>query len=142
MSSANLDLVRSIMAAWERGEIVPRGSIAELAHPDIEIAVVDGPEPSSRKGLAAARPGIEAFLSLWEDYRVEIDEYRELDDERVLVLGQVSARGASSGIEIAQRRVSLFQLHDGKVTRLVMYWDCKRALADLGLTPDTGTAGS
>jgi ketosteroid isomerase-like protein len=125
--------VRSIYAAWGRGEILPTDSTAELAHPEIEIVVVDGPEPSSRKGMAAAKPGIEGFLSLWDDFRVEADEYRELDDERVLVLGRVIGRGARSGVEIVQRRAGLFHVRDGKLTRLVLYWDRERALAELGL---------
>ncbi len=42
-------------------------------------------------------------------------------------------RGAGSGVEVDQRRASLFHIREGKVTRLALYWDPDRALADLGL---------
>jgi ketosteroid isomerase-like protein len=84
-----------------------------------------------------------SFLSTWEDVRAEAEEYRELDDERVLVLVQASARGKASGLEVGQTRAShaiLFHIGDGGVTRLVLYWDRDRALADLGLAPEAGGA--
>ena len=33
---------------------------------------------------------------------------------------------------------NLFQLRDGRVIRLVLYWDRVRMLSDLGLSADTG----
>jgi ketosteroid isomerase-like protein len=127
--SANLALVRSIYAEWERGEFNPR---PRWADPAIEFEVPDGPEPSTRTGQASA-PGIEAFLNLWEELRFEADEYRELDDGSVLVLSRMTGRGKGSGVEVDQRRASLFHVGDGKVTRLALYWDRDRALSDLGL---------
>ncbi len=132
MSQENLELVRSILAFWERGDM-SLSKWAERAHPEIEITVVGGPEPSSHRGLGDATPDIDAFLSLWDDYRVEAEEYRELDDERVLVLTHQSGRGRGSGVTIEARRASLFHIRDGKVTRRVNYWDRDRALADLGV---------
>jgi len=64
------------------------------------------------------------------------EEYRELDGERVLVLFDVSARGKGSGLEIGDvwtRGAFLYQLRDGKVIGLALYWDCEKALDALGL---------
>jgi ketosteroid isomerase-like protein len=130
--SANLDLVRSVLASWERGDMMA-DEWSEWAQPDIEFVTVGGPEPSSHTSLADAEPRIESFLSLWEDYRVEAEEYRELDHERILVLTRQSGRGKSSGIEMRQPRASLFYVRDGKIARRVNYWDRDRAFADLGL---------
>jgi hypothetical protein len=136
MSSANLDLVRSIYAAWERGDF----SGAEWAHPDIEYVMVGGPEPGSWTGLAGMAASHREVLGAFEDFRIEADEYRQLDDERVLVLDHSSGRGKASGLEIGQmsNAANLFHVRGGTVSRLVLYFDRSRAFADLGLTPDTG----
>lgn len=142
MASANLDLVRSIYAAWERGDY----SSAQWAHPDIDFEIADGPSPGSWTGLAGLAEGWRGFLKTWEDFRSEaVDEYLELDAERVLVLAAFSARGKTSGLELGRMRThgaSLFHLRGGKVTRLVLYFDGERALADVGLTPKAGSPGS
>jgi ketosteroid isomerase-like protein len=130
--SANLDLVRSIYADWERGEFNPR---PKWADPGIEFEVPDGPEPSTRTGQASS-PGIEAFLNLWEELRFEAEEYRELGDGSVFVRSRMTGRGKGSGVEVDQRRASLFQVDEGRVTRLALYWDRDRAFADLGLTAE------
>jgi ketosteroid isomerase-like protein len=138
MPAANLDLVRSIYAAWERGNF---GS-SEWASSEIEFAFTDGPEPGSYKGQGAMAKAMRDWLSAWEDLRQEPEEYRELDRERVMVLHRFSASGKTSGLdlgEIEAEGAALFYVHSGKVTRIVHYYDRQRALADLGLTPDTGT---
>jgi hypothetical protein len=65
----NLDLVRSIFAAWERGDY---GS-AEWAHPDVEYVYADGPSPGRWVG---GLEGVRDFLGAWDNLRVEVDEYR------------------------------------------------------------------
>jgi ketosteroid isomerase-like protein len=137
VASANVELVGSIFAPWERGDF----SSAEWAHPEIEFVIVDLPDLSgSWRGVAGMAEGYSGFLSAWEDVRTEADEYRELDGERVLVLAHYSGRGKISGLELGQIRTkvaALFHLRGGKVTRAVLYWDRERALADLGLDPET-----
>jgi SnoaL-like protein len=141
MSSANLELVRSICTARERGDY---GS-ADWAHPEIEYVMADGPTPGTWVGLDELAEGMRDFLSAWEDFRAEVDGYRELDDERVLVLLRFSGRGKTSGLELAQtapKGANLFLLRGVKVTRIVHYFDREHALADLGLAPEAESPGS
>jgi hypothetical protein len=79
------------------------------------------------------------WLAAWENYRVEADEFRELDDESVLVLGHYGGRGKTSGLEIGQmgtKTAVLFYVRGGKVAKFVAYNDSEHALADLGLAPE------
>ena len=133
MSQENLDLVRSITAAWERGDY----SNVEWAHPEIEYLIVDGPSPGTWTGLAGMAQGWRDFLRAWEhEFRCVVEGYRELDGERVLVLQHFGGRGKTSGLEITQvatKGATVVQIRGGKVTRLVIYFDRKRVLAELGL---------
>jgi ketosteroid isomerase-like protein len=134
MVPANVDVVRSMYAAWERGDF----SSTAWAYPEAELIFADGPSPGRWAGPAGLAEGWRNWLSAWEDFRVEAEEYRELDDERVLVLNYFSAHGKTSGLGIGQMRTQgagLFHVRLGKVTRLVLYWDSERALAELGLAP-------
>ena len=133
--SANLDLVRSIYAAIGRGDFAD----AQWADPEIEYVIADGPSPRTLKGLTGMAERMREGLSAWTGFRSQADEYRELDDERVLVLSRRGGRGKTSGLEIERiqsKGAAVWHVHDGKVTRLVIYWDRERALADVGLAPE------
>lgn len=132
MPSANLELVRSIYTDWERGD----WSRGDWAEEGIEFAIADGPDPSSWTGVPAVAEGWRKFLSAWDGYRGEATEYRELDDERILVLIQVHGRGKASGLELGHPSANVFTLRRGKVTRLVIYWHAESALPALGLARD------
>lgn len=141
MASENVELARSIFAAWERGDF----SSAEWAHPEIEFVMVDRPDGGSWTGSAQMGVGWYDFLSAWDDLRCEEEETRELDAERLLILFRLSGRGKTSGLdagEMRARAASLFHVRGGKVTRLVLYPDRERAFADLGLTPEGGSPDS
>jgi len=127
--SGNLDLVRSIYADWERGD----HSSAEWADPEVELVIVDGPNPGTWTGLAAVAKAWGEFSSGFEELRTLADEYRSLDDERVFVATKFSARGGGSGLALTAKGAILFHIREGKVTRMVRYWDRDRAFADLGL---------
>jgi ketosteroid isomerase-like protein len=128
--SANLDLVRSIYAAIGRGDF---GS-AEWADPDIEYVMVDGLSPDTFTGLAGLAEAARTIFRDIEDFRTEAEGCRELDGDRVLVLTRVLGRGKLSGVPVSGRGAEVFEVHDGKVIRIVVYNDRERAFANLGLT--------
>jgi ketosteroid isomerase-like protein len=131
--SENLDLVREIYADWERGDF----SETEWANPEIEFVTVGGPEPGRVKGLTAMEERFRDFLTAWEDIRPDVEEYRELDAERLLVLVHRVARGKTSRLEIVGASgAELLHIRGGKVTKFTWYWDREEALADLGLAPE------
>ena len=130
--SENLDLVRSIYADWERGDF----SSAEWADPETEYVFTDGPGPGSWTGLAQMAEAPCDCVSAWKDWYAGAEEYRELDDERVLVLCDPRGRGKTSGVELQTARAkaaTLLRIRSGKVVALTWYFDRDRALADLGV---------
>jgi hypothetical protein len=72
--SENVDLVRSIYAAWERGDF----SSVEWAHPEIEYLIADGPAPGCWTGLAGMSEGWRSWLSAWEDFRAGAERIASL----------------------------------------------------------------
>jgi hypothetical protein len=143
--SANRDLVRSIYARWERGDY----SSTEWAHPEIEFVFADGPSPGNWTGRARMAEGWRDFFSAWEDRRVDVDEYRDLDGGRVLVLEDRSARAKISGLRIG-KKVGETRSKGGEPLPyprrqghgFVTYFDRENAFADLGLAPEAGASGS
>jgi hypothetical protein len=73
------------------------------------------------------------MLEAWDELRFEAEEYRELDDEQVLVLDHRRGRGKGSRVEVGTKGAGVYDVRDGKVTRLAIYWERDHAFADLGL---------
>jgi len=132
VTSANLDIVRSIYADWEHGDYTR----TEWADPEIDFEVADGPAPGSASGVDEMAERFQSILAAWDDWRSAAEEYRELDDERILVFVRRSGRGRVSGLDLSKMRnqgAAIYHFRGGKVTKIVLYFDRERALSDLGL---------
>jgi ketosteroid isomerase-like protein len=132
MDSPTVKLVRTLYAAWARGD----WRSVEWAHPEIEFAIADGPSPGTWTGVAGMVEGYRQVMNAWEGYSSTAEEIVELDGERVLVLNRLSGRGKASGVELEQvqpKAAGIFQIRDGRVVSIVLYYSRERALADLGL---------
>jgi ketosteroid isomerase-like protein len=129
--SENLDLVRSIYAAWEGGDF----SSTEWAHPEI-VFESTGFDFRPATGVVEMGQRWREWMSAWQRYRTEAEEIRELGDGRVLVLMWHCGRGKASGVGIDEMKTpgaNVFAIREGKVVRLCLFWDREDALADLGL---------
>jgi ketosteroid isomerase-like protein len=93
-------------------------------------------------GLDAMAARYGDWLRGWKAFRAEPERYLVVDDSRILVLVHNTGRGRTSGVEFEQRSVAnYFELREGKVTKLVVYWDRDRALADAGLATEDDAGG-
>jgi ketosteroid isomerase-like protein len=132
--SANLDLVRSIYADWERGDF----SRSEPFHGNVEYARIGGEVVSGSGGPGRWHGRDEMWqatiewLRLWEEFHTRAEDFIDVDD-RVVVLSHQTARGKLSGISVDKHGADVFTLHDGRIIRLESYWDQHEALKALGL---------
>ena len=130
--SENLDLVRSICADWERGDF----SRIDWADPEIDFTAPEGVGAPSAPGRSAMAAAWRDTLEAWENLSVTAEEYRELDDERIMVLHRFRARGKMSQLDVDESMTEgalLFGVRNGKVARLIVYMNRDNALADLRL---------
>lgn len=126
------EVVRAIFERWERGDF----SATAWADPEIEFVFADGPTPGESRGIAAMSEAWGQALAAFEELTVVAEEIRDIGDGRVLVLTRNRGRGKMSGFELgdtATHGANLFDVRDGRVVRLVLYWDRVNAFEDLGL---------
>jgi ketosteroid isomerase-like protein len=126
MPPGNADLIRPIYDEWGRGNWQPR---FEIYHPRMEWGWSD-----DFVGLAGVyedhdtpNPRLRAWLSEWEHWRAEADEYLEIGDY-VVVLASYYGRGKGSGAEIRQEGAHVFKLCNGKVVRLEIFANRAKAM--------------
>jgi len=71
---------------------------------------------------------------VWEEFRIEPDEFVDGGD-RVVVIGRRVGKGKGSGIEVQQPVTHVFTLHDGRVVRVELgYTGRDDALEAAGLS--------
>lgn len=115
MASGDVELLRSVFAAWIHGD----WSSTAWADPEIEFSMeVDVfPDLGAYQGLGEMSRAWSQFLSAWEAFRASEPELIDKGD-RVIGLYTIRARGRHSGVEIEQPVAGTFTFRDGRVIRL------------------------
>jgi ketosteroid isomerase-like protein len=128
MSQENVEIVRSILDAWGRGDF----SSSDWADPDIEFVGADG---AVAHGISEMEHRWSDFLDAWDHFVSFAEEIVDAGHDRVLVWVRFRGQGRGSGAPIADfPGANLLTLRGGKVVRLVLYTDKKKALEAAGLS--------
>jgi ketosteroid isomerase-like protein len=129
MSEENVEIVREIYRAWERGDF----SSNEWADPEIEFHLRAGPDEAVHHGVEAMGHAWREWLGAWDEFRVEVEKFLDLGDD-ILVLVKFGGRGKTSGTPVeGLLGGNLLSFRNGKVVRLVTFTDRNDALEAAGL---------
>lgn len=146
MSQENVDLIRSVHppsgidlsrqfnqdadpARFER--------LGSLVTPDFQVL---GGDLRGGLGLTTAGQGIDGLIAAWQDwlspwqtYWSEVEEFVDAGEEHVLVLVRDHGRLRGSDSEVENISASVWTLRDGKIARIEFHLDRKQALKAAGL---------
>ena len=129
MSQVNLQIVRRSVDHWnETAE-----PLWELLDPDIEY-VIDPPAwlAGTYRGHAQFKWINNRGAQIFDEFRYELDELLPVGD-LVVSLGGVRERGGLSGASAVMNGCGVWELREGRIVRIRMYFDREEALRDAGL---------
>ena len=123
MGAAEVEVVRSLYAAWAEGR-----SVSELVHDDfVYVNPPDAVEPGTLRGpesLATVR-------DVYPDFHVVPERFYDCG-ERVLVVGEARGTGAS-GLTTQWRQGYVWTVRDGLAVEFAWFNDPREALSAVGL---------
>jgi ketosteroid isomerase-like protein len=121
------ELARAGFEAFNRGDIA---GVLRLLDPEVEVhSVAEVGEAGTYHGHQGYLDWTRIWLDAWSEFRVELEEIEQVDDENVLVHTRQRGRGKGSGLEVEQSGIYLFTVRDGLAVRLHLYADRDQALA-------------
>jgi ketosteroid isomerase-like protein len=130
MSRENVEIVRRMYDAFHRGDV--EGALAHF-DPDVLVDASKGrPDVGIGRGREQVRRMVLSWVGTWDEWREEIKEMRDLGPQ-VLVLCVQHGRGKGSGVEVEAPYALLYDLHEGKITRMALYQEQADALEAAGL---------
>jgi ketosteroid isomerase-like protein len=139
MSQENVDMLRRGYEAFARRDL---DAALEMMDPKIEAHdAPEIPDATMHRGREAVRRDWEQMFDLFEDFRIDIEEVFDADEELVVFL-RLSGRGRESGVEVDARMAHVWTAREGKAIRLRQYLDRAEALKAVGLSEQDAHAGS
>jgi ketosteroid isomerase-like protein len=138
MASPNIEALKDVYEHWGRGdwEYIP-----PFYSPDFEWGWSE-----EFPGLAGVihdtrspNPRLQTWLSPWEHWHVEVEEYLEQGDT-VIVLARYRGRGKGSGVDVDVAGAHVWRMRDGIALRLEVFNTREAALKQHEAPPSGGAS--
>jgi ketosteroid isomerase-like protein len=121
-------VVRAIFDRWNAGD---RELPPDEIHPDAVVhSAMTG---NTFKGADGIREWMEEIDEQFDDWRLTIEEVRDVSADRLLVLGGVHFRGRSSGVEFDQPMGWLYEFEGDRAIALHNFTGHDAAIEAAGL---------
>ncbi len=134
MSQENVDLVREMWAAYDRGDFAT--SLEAYANDTVWDDTSYRPDGAVHVGREALAQLVGSWREAWdwESYTVEVERLDDVGDGRVLVVLRESGRGRGGGVELTNHFAQIASLRGGRITRTIVYRSPAEALEAVGLS--------
>jgi len=129
MSEENVDLAERLLARF-----IATGEVSwELLHDQIEVHDHDVMDAGEYRGHLGFARWLENWSAAWEKFSIEPEESLDAGSRVVLVF-RMKATGRGSGVAVERQDATVWDVRDGKITRLDYYNNRDDALRHAGLT--------
>jgi ketosteroid isomerase-like protein len=131
MSEENVELAHR-MVGWFNARDVD--ALQAHSTDDVEIVPLRAAiEDTVYRGPGAAAAFAADSDESWEELRFDLEALRDAG-ERVVAIGQLSARARATGAEVGARMAMLFEFRGDRLSKARSYTDVEEALEAAGLT--------
>ena len=136
MSQENVEIARRVSEEFNRAYAEGTTDLYELLDPDVEWvpikAILEG--TSGSRGHEGVRHWIEELRREWTAFETRPEQFRDLGDNGVLVLGTWRAQGRGGGVLLDIPQAAwLMRYRNGRVVKMQAFTERKKALEAAGL---------
>jgi ketosteroid isomerase-like protein len=130
VSDRELELVKEGYAAFKRGDL---DWVLEHFHPEILVENrAEAPDAATFHGHSGFLRYLEGWLSAWEEFRMEPQEFIVTKDQ-ILVLLRQYARGKGSDVEMVEEVAHLWTVRDEQAVAYRVFTHQADALRAIGM---------
>lgn len=130
MASEDVERLRESFGRWNSGD----RDFDETLHPEIQLRTpLTSTSGQAYRGIDGFKGWMREIDEQFDFWQLRPEEFTELDDDRILVTGEVHLRGRESGVEIDQPVVWLFEFREGLLYRYNVWTSMEDARREAGL---------